>query len=280
MDLFAGLENLGISGIDSASLFSEEEVKKDTQEEQEADVPQTEPEESMIYDKTYECPVCDKSFKSKAVRGNKAKLLGTDMDLRPVYGNVDALKYEVVACPHCGYAALTRYFGPMASVHVKMIRQGISDHFIPKDNTDTSYSYETAIERYRLALANAMVKKAKASEKAYICLKTAWVLRGMADMKEAAGEEFQAIHDEEDIFLKNAYEGLLKARQSESPPICGMDSSTLDYLIAVLALRFSYYEVCAKMISGLLVNKTVSNRIKDKARELKDQLRTELKNKE
>ena len=40
------------------------------------------------------------------------------------------------------------------------------------------YTYEEAMERHKLALACAIVRQSKGSEKAYICLKAARVLRG------------------------------------------------------------------------------------------------------
>ena len=43
---------------------------------------------------------------------------------------------------------------------------------------DRPYSYEKAIERYKLALYNTLVKKGKNSEKAYECLKISWLYRG------------------------------------------------------------------------------------------------------
>ncbi|MBR2057863.1 MAG: DUF2225 domain-containing protein, partial [Fibrobacter sp.] len=41
--------------------------------------------------------------------------------------------------------------------------------------SDKAPDYDTSIERYKLALYNSMVKRAKISEKSYICLKIAWL---------------------------------------------------------------------------------------------------------
>ena len=45
----------------------------------------------------------------------------------------------------------------------------------------STYTYEDALARYQLALVNAIVKQAKNSEKAYICLKAGWLMRGYAE---------------------------------------------------------------------------------------------------
>ena len=60
------------------------------------------------------------------------------------------------------------------------------------------------------------------------------------------------------------------ARQSEDFPIAGMDSTTLDYLIAALAVETQQKDVANKMISDILGSRTANSRIKDKARTLKE----------
>lgn len=69
-----------------------------------------------------------------------------------------------------------------------------------------------------------------------------------------------------------ALDGLITARQTESYPICGMDEVTLEYLIAVLAMEFEKYDISSRLIYNILNTPTVNNRIKDKAREVKDEL--------
>ena len=125
-----------------------------------------------------------------------------------------------------------------------------------------------------MALANAIVKKTKASEKAYICLKTAWLLRSKAEHLDQDLPDYEAqkkqCEDGENEFLRNALDGFMTARRSEGFPMCGLDQSTVDYLIAVTAVRFGQHEV-----AGRLVNP----RMKDRARELKRIVGEKLKEK-
>lgn len=51
-----------------------------------------------------------------------------------------------------------------------------------------------------------------------------------------------------------------------------MDEVTLEYLIAVLAMEFEKYDISSRLIYNILNTPTVNNRIKDKAREVKDEL--------
>lgn len=267
--LLSGLANLGLGNLEDAKIY--EEPKADVQTEEEK-APQV-TEKDFIYDKTYECPVCGKKIAAKTMKTGKAKLIGTDMDLRPQYEGIDAVKYDVVLCHYCGYAALTRFFKPMPSVQVKLIKENISKNVKLKPHEGDIYSYSEAMERYKLALAGAIVKQAKASEKAYVCLKTAWLLRGMQEELNDEAEnraKRMEMEEEEKEFLKNAMEGFINARQSEPFPICGMDEVTIDYLIAVLAIRFEQYETASRLVASILVSPSANPRMKDKARDLKD----------
>ena len=141
---------------------------------------------------------------------------------------------------------------------------------------EPTYSYEHAKNLYQLALANAVVKKAKNSEKAYICLKTAWLVRGETQRLDTTDPEYEnkkkENDDQEKELLTNALNGFVMARQSEEFPIAGMDSTTLDYLIGALAVETEQYDVASKMISEILTSRVANSRIKDKARLLKDML--------
>ena len=82
---------------------------------------------------------------------------------------------------------------------------------------------------------------------------------------------------DEDDYIKNAFEGFQSAITNENFPIAGMDENTMNYLIAVLAYRFDRLDVAGTMISRILVSPAASNRIKDRARELKDLVVAKLK---
>ena len=122
------------------------------------------------------------------MKTGKARLLGTDQDLRAKYEGIDAVKYDVILCPHCGYAALNRYFNNITKVYAKLIKENISSKVQLHTYDDDIYTYEEAIERYKLCLANAVVKRTHASEKAYICLKSGWLMRGYHEYLEESGD--------------------------------------------------------------------------------------------
>ena len=197
-----------------------------------------------------------------------------DVDLRPDYSEVDQNKYDIIACPECGYAALGRYFTTLTKYQIEDIRSKICMNYKKQKYEEPIYSYDHAKKLYQLALANAVVKKAKNSEKAYICLKTAWVVRGETQRLDPSAADYENKKKENDAqekeLLTNALNGFVMARQSEDFPIAGMDSTTLDYLIAALAYETNQFDIASKMISELLTSRTANSRIKDKARMLKE----------
>lgn len=282
MGILSGLKGLGLDNLENLDIF-EEEKEKETAKAAVAAAPQVQ-EKDLIFDKTFTCPVCDNNFTAKIMKSGKAKLIGTDQDLRAKYEGIDPIKYDVLLCPGCGYAALSRYFTTITSAQSKLIQQKISTSVHVRAHSGEIYSYEQALERYKLALVNAVVKKAKASEKAYICLKSAWLVRGFSESLQESGrtdkaQTIELLAQQEEEYLENAYKGFAEARQSEGFPMCGMDEVAIDYLLAALAAHIKKYDVASRLVASLLTNNAASPRIKEKARLLKEQIMEDMKKK-
>lgn len=278
MGLLSGLSNLGLDKLENANIYqSEEAATKQSEEVKKEEVAFR--EEDALFDKKCNCPVCAADFTYRAVRSGKLKLVGTDPDLRPKYDKFDPSKYDVIVCPKCGYAVLSRYIQPLPAPHIKLLRENICGK-VHGVNFGQVLSYDDAIQRYQLALASAIVRLAKDSEKAYICLKLAWMIRGkkenLPDDTANYDSVMASLRQDENEALKNAFEGFISARQKENFPMCGMDEATVDYILAGLASRFGHYDIAQKLISGILVSKTANNRIKDKTRELKEQVKMDM----
>ena len=280
MGILSGLGGMGLGGLENMDIFEDEEKAKEEAKAKATAVAQIE-EKDIVFDRNYTCPVCGEMLSSKAVRSGKAKLLGTDTDLRAKYDIIDPGKYDVILCPGCGYAALTRFFDKITQAQGKLIKEKISSSVKITKYDDVIYSYPEAMERYKLALVNAVVKKARSSEKAYICLKSAWVARGYRESLQADENADSGLiadlEKQEDEFLQNAYKGFAEARQSEGFPMCGMDELTVDYLLAVLAAHCKKYDVASRMVTSVLTSPAANPRMKDKARDLKEQIQQEMK---
>ncbi len=221
MGILSGLKNLGLGNLENMDVF--EGQKKQEAKKPEPFVAQKPQEKDLIYERSFTCPVCDTSFTSKVMKSNKARLLGTDQDLRPRYDGIDAAKYEVVMCPVCGCAALMRYFTTITSAQAKLIRDNICQVLKMKPYQGETYTYEHALERYQLALAEAVVKRSKTSERAYICLKYAWLVRGYAeDLKGRENPDEKQLAElaaQEGELLQNAYKGFTGPADRNVPPV-------------------------------------------------------------
>lgn len=286
-NLLSGLGKFGLDESVSKNIFEDEpaEDKKESAHAlvQEPEVPK---EEEFLLLKSIRCPVCDGVFRTIVVKSGRVKRKEPDMDLRPNYEHIDTNKYDVSSCPKCGYTALNRYFSHLSPLQIKLVK----DEFCAKFKTAptkpiqevAAIDYDTAIEHYKLALYATIVKKGKASEKAYECLKIAWLLRGKMELLEAEDAEknkeaIATARKEYDAFYSQAFDGFVKAIASESYPMCGMDQSTMDLLIAAMAYNLGNYEYSSHFVSGLLVSRTATRNIKERAHEMKELILTKIK---
>ncbi len=279
-NLFSGLEKLGLLGMSNVDVFDTDDDKNQSAGKKSEEVKAHEvAEEELLYDKSYKCPVCDREFKAKTVRTGKARMLSVDSDLRPKYQGIDTIKYDAIVCNKCGYAALSRFFNYITMPQAKLIINNISQNFKGINDNLEKYSYEDALIRHRLALVNSVVKKSRISERAYTCLKIAWLLRGQAENlpkdTENYAEVIKNLKEEEQDCIEKAYEGFKTAMSKEVFPICGMDESTFLYVTADLARRCKDYTTALKLVSEVITSRVAGTKIKDRARELKELLKKE-----
>ena len=128
-------------------------------------------EKSYIFDKTMKCNVCNKEFTTKQVRTGKARYTGTNDILKPLYTGIDSTKYDIIMCPHCGYAAVPRTYGKLTPKQRQLIRDNIEGKFKVTWKEEDSYSYDVAIRRCKMALLTEMITGTNISESAYLCLR-------------------------------------------------------------------------------------------------------------
>lgn len=282
MGLLSGLEKFGLEQMDTTNLFEDEKKPKAEQQGQ-ADAPKEEKhlETEFLLLKSIRCPVCDHVFRTRLVKTGRVKRLEPDFDLRPRFAYIDTNKYDVSSCPKCGYTAINRYFSHITSGQVKLIDQGVHSKFkantlVNAEDALEAYTYEEAIEYCKLALYCTMVKRGSTSEKAYECLKLSWLYRGWREKLESEGtndrELLSNVKAEEDAYYKQAYEGFMKAIASESFPMCGMEESTVNILLANMAFKLEKYDVSSKLVSAILASRVASRSVKDRAMTLKEEI--------
>lgn len=280
--LLGGLEKYGLDEETLQKAFDETtrhiEKKKIIKESKAI----TLAEEDFLLLKSNVCPVCDNVFSTMAVKTGKARRMQPDFDLRPRYECIDVNKYEVISCRKCGYTALSKDFSHITPGQVQLINEGIRKNYklIDEGFSDFAPGYDISIERYKLALLNAVVKRAKISEKAYICLKIAWLYRGKIEELIREGElspaelsvKLEECKAEELKFYQNSYDGFIEARSKELFPIRGMDCNTFEILLAAMSFNLDKLDDSSRFVSTLLVSQSVNRAIKNKALDLKEMI--------
>lgn len=284
--ILSGLAKFGLDENLVNSLF-EEEGSQGKKDDTAAAPKVVEPpkETDFLLLKSVRCPICDGVFRTPVIKTGRAKRKEPDLDLRPRFEIIDTNKYDIASCPKCGFTAMHRYFGHLAPVQVKLIREGVLAKFkTPPAKAVTELeviSYDTAIDLYKIALYTSVVKKGKNSEKAYTCLKIAWLLRGkMEELSVDAEKNKEAIaacQKDYDTFYQQAFDGFVKAMASETYPMAGMDQSTMDLLIAAMAYNLGQYEYSARFVSQLIVSHTAPSNVKNRAHDLKEKIVAKLK---
>lgn len=277
MDLMSGLDKFGLNPEDINDLYDENKATA-TGDAPVAAAVQTEDETDFVFAKNITCPVCDKSFQTLTVRTSKIRFAGSDDDFRPVYKGIDTIKYGVTSCPHCGYSAMNGDFVHVSSTQIRLLKEQVAAKFKPgSKSVPLLYSYDEAIDRFKLALFSAIVKRSMYSEKAYICLKLSWLYRGLIEQLTADGistesEELVSAQKAEKYYYKQALDGMTRAVATEHFPICGMNQDTVDLLLAQMNYKLDHWDVASKLVARVLISKSASRHIKDKALDLKNEI--------
>ena len=235
-------------------------------------------EAAYVFDKSYKCEVCEREFKAKQIRTGKARFIGTDDILKPLYSNVDTCKYDIIMCPFCGYATTQRNFGQLTAKQRQALRENVATKFKVTWEEGDTYSYDAAIRRTKMALLTEMVIYGKISEASYICLKLAWLYRGLIAelLEEGVPEEFvKMFRKSEHEYIVDAYKGFKEAIATEYPPIAGMDENTVNYLVASLAVQCGELTEAKQFASRILGSRSANAKLKDKTRMLVEQIKKE-----
>ena len=230
-------------------------------------------EADKVFKKSYKCPICDSNFKCLTVKQGKARMVSSDIDLKVNYRDIEPLKYDIILCPVCGYAALERYFDRVSAFQRKNIIDKICQSFSYVFEDKDEFTFDDAIVRYKFAVLTSQVKMSKASEFGFLCLKMGWLYRSYADsLDESMKKKKAELKEQEKTYLTNAFNYFETARAKEQSPICGMDEITFDTLLASLCVELDKKDEAKKYMSIILSNRNANKRVKDKIFDLKELL--------
>ncbi|MCX7749073.1 MAG: DUF2225 domain-containing protein [Clostridia bacterium] len=252
-NLFDNLAGFGLDNLDEISVYEEKEDPKKGIK----DCVQVNPA-SFVYERKVDCPVCGRHIQVRAVKTSGVRILSKDSDFMVYYQEPNPSFYDAWLCTYCGYASLSNKFNTVSDKQKKLIRDNITPKWKFEKTYPHLYDVDTAIEIHQIALLNSIVKQAKDSEKAMICLKIAWLHR------------IKNNPEGENKFLNQAQQGFLKALEKEDFPVVGLDQASLQYLIGELYRRLSDPSNALLWFGRVLASRNATPKIKDMARTQKD----------
>jgi hypothetical protein len=238
-----------------AASFNEAYVADDDRHLEECNV------STYVYLKGFACPVCRANFESGVLRQSKLRVLRVE-GLRPIYKDIEPLCYDVLLCINCGYAALKDRFDSLTDKQRDSIINNIRlnySNFMPASNPE-KIDLKQGIERFKYALLTAVVRKATSGEIAMLLIKISWLYKTLGDTENYL------------LFAKHAYETLEVAYSSERFPIMGLSQAAATYLLATYATYFGEYEKALKLLANIITDRSLAVRIRDLARDLKDEI--------
>lgn len=257
-NIFSGLEGLGFDDIDDIEVFN----KKKEEVQQSSKAKKDEDPKNLLYDLTVSCPVCENVFQARQVKSSAYRMQKKDSDFFIRYSLINPYFYEVYLCNVCGYAALKADFEKIREYQIEAVRKKITPRWQGRRYPEI-YDADIAIERFKLSLLNSVVMEAKSSRKALNCLRLAWIHR----LKEDTNNE--------QLFLKQAFDGFNDAYMNEDFPICGMDKFTLMYLLGELLRRLGNFDEANLWFSKVITTPGAPQKIKDMARDQRDLIKEE-----
>ncbi len=201
--------------------------------------------ETLLYDKTENCPVCRRDFSSKKVRSRKLVIVEKQDDLNIVYKDVNPLYYQILVCPECGYTGIESEFEDISPIHKKLFDDTVRYKWKQRSYGNVR-TVDEAIECYKLALLMAQLFKKPKSYVGNICLKLAWIYRELQSEKE---EEY----------LKYALNNLQDAYQGERLDSASVSEMTTAYIVAELNRRFGNYRESIVWYAKVLDNPEIKN---------------------
>ena len=257
-NLFDGLDKLGFTKLPQIdSIFHNPDKKKQSANSNEGDEEGIFDMSQYVFLKNRICPVCDHGFADIMMLKSKCRYLYSDTDLRAYYSPLEPMFYDIVSCHFCGYTAMNSHFDQISEKQIDLITENIKPQFKYKEYP-INLSVDDAEELYQLALLCATVKQVKASEKAMLCLRMAWIAR---EQKKT---------EREHKLLQVALEGFELAYEREDFPMYGMESMTLCYLMGELSRRVGRKDDALRYLGRVIVSKEASSRLKERARDVKE----------
>ncbi|ACM22272.1 MULTISPECIES: DUF2225 domain-containing protein [Thermotoga] len=160
-----------------------------------------------FWEKEFTCPFCGHRFKKKMVFFDAVKIKSRDIDLKPIFEDVNPMLYEVVTCPNCYFSAFDRDFetikikGEETEKKLKKLLEEARKKIKIKDEETPT----EAIKRYALSgIVYSVLNQRKKVAISY--LKIAWIFREMGKPEDEKRYLERALREFENHFKYDSYE--------------------------------------------------------------------------
>jgi uncharacterized protein (DUF2225 family) len=182
------------------------------------------------YQDEWECPLCRQKFKLTRFRNSRLRVIKRDADHHQWYADDQhPVRFYVVICPHCGYAAGENHF--LAEDNAKPRRRSAPIGLTLTEDLNIDRSDDARVAAcFGHAIRQMINSKVPASILAGISLRGAWFCREIDDQEQ------------ERIMLQLSYKQYEIAYEKEPLPIGPMTRLGLTYLLGELARRIEDYQ--------------------------------------
>ncbi len=199
--------------------------------------------QSPLFDRHYNCPVCSKQFTSMSVRSSAVNAAEVESDRHIIYRGPSPLHYTITVCPSCLYAAPYSKFEQPLPDHIcqKILASNKNHNNLPVFGgiRDLSLSLLT----FNLSIESARMKELPSSQVAGLILSMAWIAResGLDDIEQRCLN--QALECYIDAYTREA-EGKLSDVQ-------------LAYIIGDIQRRTGHYHEAVVWLNQALNSKNI-----------------------
>ncbi len=221
---------------------------------------------SKILHKKMDCPICKNQFTTPRVRMTKVRLFGTDTDLRPYYEGIDVVAYEPVICPECGYSSIFKTFNDITDATRDDVRSYLEKNYVKKE-WSSEVDTQMAIEKFLLALQCLEPKRASIGEQAYIYLKLSWLFR-----VHTTTDHFK---EKEEFCQQKFVETAEQTFAEVKFPVLDWEEPVFLFLIGEVCRRIGDYERAYKYIGKILLDRNISMKIRNRAKDVKEMIMEE-----
>lgn len=129
---------------------------------------------SDLFDRKYQCPICDNPFTSKQVKTSAIRAKERRKDFHTIFNGENPTFYGIICCPACGYAKFESDFKqPVTQKQKDTVKELISKNWKHQDFTGPRDLNQT-IKVHLIALINYNLLNEKQAIIGKLLLRLAW----------------------------------------------------------------------------------------------------------